>query len=76
MNRVFFRSYSLVLSPVFPQVMTNNLHLIKDKVFSQLIKLDKSSAPGSGGVNPKLIKSCAVTVSIPILLFYIEGNFL
>ena len=43
------------------------------------LKLDESSAPGSDGVNHKLLKLCAVTLSYPLLIIYVkslrEGNF-
>ena len=82
MSEVFVRSFSSVFSPVLPQVVNphqesdtemSQIHLTIDKVFSQLNKLDESSAPGSDGVNPKLLKSCAVTLSYPLLLIYIKS---
>ena len=51
----------------------SQIDLTKDKVFSQLNKLDESFAPGSDGVNPKLLKSCADTLSYPLLLIYIKS---
>ena len=65
-------SCSSVFSLVLPQVVNpyqdsetemSQIHLNIEKVFSQLNKLDEPSAPGSDGVNPKLLKSCAVTQS-------------
>ena len=88
MSEVFVRIFSSVFSPVLPQVVNphqesekemSQIHLTIDKVFSLLNKLNESSAPGSDGVNPKLLKSCAVTLSYILLLFYIyikeKGNF-
>ena len=51
----------------------SHIHLTLDQVFSQLNKLDESSALGSNGVNPKLLKSSAVTLSYPLLLNYIKS---
>ena len=48
----------------------NQIYPTIDKVISQLNKLDGSSAPGIDGVNPKLLKFCAVTLSSPLLLIY------
>ena len=48
-------------------------HLTIDKVFSQLNKIDESSAPGSEGVKRKLLKFCAVTLSYPLSLIYIKS---
>ena len=81
MSEVFVRSFSSVFSPVLPQVVNpyqeseaemSQIHLTIDTVFSQLNKLHGSSASGSDGVNPKLFKSCAVTLSyiIIIILLY------
>ena len=76
------RSFSSVFSPVLPQIENPHqeseteviqIHLTIDKVFSQLNKLDESSAPGSDGVNPKLLKTCAVTLSHPLSLIYIKS---
>ena len=78
MSEVFVRIFNSVLSPVLHQVVNphqetgtemSQIHLTIDKVFSQFIKLDESSAPGSDSVNPKLLKSYAVTQSDPLLLF-------
>ena len=77
MSEVFGRSFSSVFSPVLPQVVNphqesetemSSIHLIIDKVFSRLKILDESSAPGSNGIHPKLLKSCAATLPYPLLL--------
>ena len=81
MGEVFVRSFNSVFSPVLPQVVNlyqesrtelRQMHLTIDKVFSHLNKLDKSSAPKSDRVKPKLLKSYAATLSYPLLLIYIE----
>ena len=83
MSEVFACSFSSVFSPVLTQKVNpylkretemSQLHLTIDKVFSQLNKKDESSAPGSDGINPKLLKSCAVTLSYPLLLLFIESS--
>ena len=81
-NEVFVRSFSSVLSPVLPQVVNphqesendmSQIHLTVNKMFSQLNNLDESSAPGSDGVNLKLLKSRAVTLSYQLLLIYFKS---
>ena len=75
MSEVFVRSLSSVFSPVLLQVVNlyQESETEMDKAFSQLSKLDKSSAPGNDGVNPKLLKSCAVTPPYPLMLTYIKS---
>ena len=72
MSEVIMRSFSSVFSLVLPQVVNphqesetemSQIHLTIDKVFFQPNKLDESFAPGSDGVNPKQLKSSAVTLS-------------
>ena len=68
------RSFSSMFSPVLPQVV--NPHQVSEtrgKVFSQLIKLEESSAPGNAGFNPKLLKICAVTLSYPLFQIFIKS---
>ena len=65
MSEVFVRSFSSVFPPVLPQVL--NPHEERETEMSQI-----HSAPGSDGVSPKLLKSCDVTLSYPLLLIYIK----
>ena len=82
MSELFVRNSSSVFSPVSPQVENSHqesetevrqINLTMDKVFSQRNKLDESSAPGSDGVYPKLLKSCAATLSYQLLLIFIKS---
>ena len=82
MSVVFVRSFNSVFSLVLPQEMNpqqeietemSQIHLTIDQVLSQLNKLDEFSARGSDGVNSKMFKSCAFTLSYPLLLNYIKS---
>ena len=82
MSEVFVRSFSSVFSTVLPQVIIphqesetemRKIRLTIEKVFFQLNKLDETSAPGSDGVNHKLLKSCVATLSYPLFLIYIKS---
>ena len=68
-SEVFVRSFKSVFSLVLPQVVNplqESETEMSKKHLTQLNTFNESSAPGSDGVNPKLLKSCAVTLSYPL----------
>ena len=75
MSEVLVRSFSSLFSPVLPQVVyphqeseseMSPIHLSIDKVFSQLIRIHESSAPGSDSVDRKRLKSCVASLLYPL----------
>ena len=70
-NEIFVLSFSSVFSPVLAQVVNSNLES-ETEMFSQFIKLKEAPAPGSEGADPKMLKTCAVTLSYPLLLIYVK----